>query len=220
MSEKDYYKVLGVGENASQAEIKKAYRKLAVKYHPDKNPGNKRAEDHFKTITEAYYSLGDEKRRVEYDNLRKMGAYTGDYSSSQGFDYSDFSRNFSTGGNQGFSSGSVFDGIFENLFSGRASAGGSRQAYYYSPRGQQTNSGYENVDTDIKAALPIPKALAEKGGEAKFKLSTGKSIKLRIPGGTKSGQKMRLKGQGEKCPCCNHKGDLIVTININKSKTG
>ena len=215
MSEKDYYKVLGVSENASQGEIKKAYRKLAVKYHPDKNPGNKRAEDHFKNITEAYYSLGDEKRREEYDNLRKMGAYTGDYSSSQGFDYSDFSRNFSTG-NQGFSSGSVFDGIFENLFSRRNSTGRSAQTYYYSPNGHEAQSGYGNVNTDVKAALPIPGALAKKGGEAKFKLSTGKSIELRIPVGTKSGQKMRLKGQGEKCPCCRHKGDLIITININK----
>ncbi|MBU0570950.1 MAG: DnaJ domain-containing protein [Candidatus Omnitrophica bacterium] len=214
MSEKDYYKVLGVAENASQDEIKKAYRKLAVKYHPDKNPGNKRAEEHFKKVTEAYYSLGDEKRRAEYDNLRKTGAYTGNYSSSQGFDYSDFARNFSTG-SHGFSSGSVFDGIFENLFSGRSSAAGNTHTYYYSPGGRQAHSGYENVDTDVKAALPIPRALAEKGGEAKFKLGTGKNIELRIPAGTKSGQKMRLKGQGEKCPCCKHKGDLILTINTN-----
>jgi len=72
----------------------------------------------------------------------------------------------------------------------------------------------QNVNTDVRATLPIPKTLSHKGGEAKFKLSTGKSITLKVPSGIKSGQKLRLKGQGEKCPCCKHKGDLIVTIRI------
>ena len=65
MAKRDYYEVLGVSRDASEEEIKKAYRKLAVVYHPDKNPGNKRAEDHFKKISEAYYSLGDAKRRFK-----------------------------------------------------------------------------------------------------------------------------------------------------------
>ena len=72
MSEKDYYSILGVKEDASEAEIKSAYRKLALKYHPDKNPGDKKAEETFKKISEAYYTLGDPKRRKEYDNLRRM----------------------------------------------------------------------------------------------------------------------------------------------------
>ena len=209
MAEKDYYEILGVKEGASQDEIKKDYRKLAVKYHPDKNPGNKRAEEHFKKISEAYYSLGDEKRRKEYDNLRKMGAYTGNYSSAQGFNYSDFSKHFSNGGG-GFSNGSVFSDIFGDLFSG---GGGGGKTFYYTSGGRPSRKARAEVDTDIKAALPIPGDLAKKGGEAKFKLSTGESIELRIPAGTKNGQKMRLKGQGEQCPCCRHKGDLILTIN-------
>jgi len=214
MADKDYYAIIGVKEDASQNEIKKAYRKLAVKYHPDKNPGNKRAEDHFKKISEAYYSLGDEKRRKEYDNLRKMGAYTGNYSSAQGFDYSDFSKHFSGGGG-GFSNSSVFSDIFGDLFSGGRGSGGGGRTFYYAPGERSSRGGQTDVDTDIQAALPIPGDLAKKGGEAKFKLSSGKSIKLRIPAGTKNGQKMRLKGQGEKCPCCRHKGDLILTITTN-----
>lgn len=212
MSEKDYYQVLGVSEDASQAEIKKAYRKLAVKYHPDKNPGDAKAEEEFKKISEAYYSIGDPERRKKYDNMRRMGGFDGDFSSSQGFDYSDFVRQFSGGG---FSAGSPFGDIFGDIFSGGSSRG--RTTYYYSGGGPQQGgftSGAQEVDSDIRATLPIPKDLAKKGGEAKFKLSSGKNITLKIPPGTTNGQKMRLRGQGDKCPCCKHKGDLIVTVKI------
>ncbi|MBD3378851.1 MAG: DnaJ domain-containing protein [Candidatus Omnitrophica bacterium] len=212
MPEKDYYKILGVSEDASQEEIKKVYRKLAVKYHPDKNPGDKEAEENFKKISEAYYTLGDKKRRREYDNLRKMGGFTGDFSSSQGFDFSEFLRQFSGGGGRGFSSGGAFGDIFGDVFSGGRGGGGTR-TYYYSDGGGQ-RPYLDRVDTDVRATLPVPKKLAEKGGEAKFSLSGGKNITLSIPRGTKQGQKLRLRGQGEKCPCCDHKGDLIVTVTI------
>ena len=181
------------------------------------NPGDKKAEDTFKEISGAYYALGDEKRRKEYDNLKRMGAYTDNFSSNQGFDYSDFMGQFSGGG---FSSGSPFEDLFGDIFS-RSSSSGRRggQTYYYSSGGgmrggSQRAQEQAEVDTDIRAELPIPKNLSEKGGEAKFKLSSGKSISLKIPKGTKTGQKMRLRGQGSKCPCCNHKGDLIVSIKI------
>ncbi len=217
MGKKDYYEILGVAEDASLAEIKKSYRKLALKYHPDKNKGDKSAEEKFKEVSEAYYSLGDEKRRKEYDNMRKLGGFSGDFSSSQGFDYSDFMNQFSGGGG-GFSSGSGFGDIFGDIFSGR---GGSQQGgyntYYYSQGGgmrEEAQRTQGEVDTDIRANLPVPKKLAKSGGEAKFSLSSGKNISLKVPAGTKDGQKMRLKGQGSDCPCCNHKGDLIVTLKI------
>jgi len=219
MADRDYYAVLGVKEDASDAEIKKVYRKLAVKYHPDKNPGDKKAEEEFKKISEAYYTLGDDKRRKEYDNLRRMGAQTGDFSSAQGFDFSEFARHFSSGGTRGFSSDSVFSGIFGDLFSGRGGAGGGNsRTYFYSSGGNyaQGAGAVAEVNTDVNAVLPVPKDLAEKGGEARFNLSSGKSITLKVPKGTKSGQKMRLRGQGEDCPCCKHKGDLIVTIKIKQ----
>jgi len=214
MAAKDYYSVLGVKEDATDAAIKKAYRKLAVKYHPDKNPGDKKAEETFKQISEAYYALGDPKRRKEYDNLRKMGAYTGDFSSNQGFDASDFFNNFSQGGG-GFSSGSAFSDLFGDIFSqGGGGRGGARTFYYSTGGGTRRSNPASDEDTDIKADLPVPARLAEKGGEAKFKLSSGKSITLKVPPKTKNGQKMRLKGQGHKCPHCKHNGDLIVSIKI------
>jgi DnaJ-class molecular chaperone len=219
MAREDYYSILNVKEDATQAEIKKAYRKLALQYHPDKNPGDKKAEEKFKKISEAYYALGDEKRRKEYDNLKRMGANTGNFSSSQGFDASEFFSNFRSGGG-GFSSESIFGDIFEGLFSG---ASGRRGGYtrFYTTGGRATgtqgfygNEHQQQMETDIRAVLPIPLNLAKKGGEAKFTLSSGKSITLKVPPDTKDGQKMRLRGQGNKCPCCAHKGDLIVTIKI------
>ncbi len=216
MAARDYYKILGVKEDAGIGEIKKAYRKLALKYHPDKNPGDAKAEENFKNISEAYYTLGDDKRRGEYDNLRRMGAFTGDFSSDQGFDFSDFSRHFS-GKRRGFSSGSMFSDIFGDVFSGMGNgAGKGGYTFRYSTGGQPARGEYAEVNTDIKAALPVPRDLARKGGEARFNLSGAKSIKLRIPAGTGNGQKMRLKGQGERCPCCRKRGDLILTINIEK----
>lgn len=218
MATNDYYAVLGVKEGASAEEIKKAYRKLAIKFHPDKNQGDKKSEEQFKKISEAYYTLGDEKRRKEYDMLRKGGAFTGDFASNQGFDFSDFMKHFSTG--RGFSSSSPFGDVFSDLFSGMNGGGrGGRggYTYYYSGGGRPHQDEEEEeygVDTDVKAELPIPKNLAEKGGEAKFKLSSGRSITLKIPAGTKTGQKMRLRGQGGDCPHCKHKGDLIVTIKV------
>lgn len=216
MGNNDYYSILGVKENASADDIKKAYRKLALKYHPDKNSGDKKAEERFKGISEAYYALGEAKRRKEYDNLRSMGGYTGDFSSAQGFDFSEFAKHFS-GNNQGFSSTSMFGDIFNDLFSGAGGGGPGRATYYYTT-GPGPGSAHQrtggDMNTDVRATLPIPADLARKGGEAKFKLSTGKNITLSVPKGTKNGQKMRLREQGQKCPHCRHKGDLIVTIKI------
>jgi DnaJ-class molecular chaperone len=219
MPKKDYYEILGVKENASEGEIKKAYRKLALKYHPDKNPGDKKAEENFKEVSEAYYALGDAKRRKEYDDLKKMGAYTGDFSQSQGFDFSDFIKNFSSGSSG--SAHSPFADIFGDIFSGSRARGGGHNTYYYSTGGGMREHGgpgedpYSGgTDTTVRANLPIPAKLAEKGGEAKFRLAGGKSVTLKIPPGTKSGQKMRLRDQGEECPCCRHKGDLIITLRI------
>ncbi len=218
MTKADYYSIIGVSEDASDGEIKKAYRKLALKYHPDKNPGDKKAEEEFKKISEAYYALGDPKRRKEYDNLRKMGAYTGNFSSNQGFDASEFFSGLRGGG--GFSSSSPLGDIFGDIFSRAGASGRGGQTVYYTTSGGGSPRGYaaapEEIDTNIKATLPVPEKLAKKGGEAKFRLSSGKNITLTVPKGIKNGQKLRLRDQGQKCPCCKHKGDLIVRIKITK----
>ena len=215
---KNYYEVLGISEEASQADIKKAYRKLAVKYHPDKNPGNKKAEEKFKGISEAYYSLGESKRRKEYDNVRKRGGFTDNFSGDQGFDFSEFLKGFSNG-EEGYSSKSGFGDIFGDIFSGARGGSSRGSTYFYSSGGNPARQERQYVgqeQTDIQAKLPVPLDLAQKGGEVKFTLSSGKKISLKIPKNIKNNQKLRLKGQGSKCPCCRHHGDLIVKVSIKK----
>ncbi len=129
--QKDYYKVLGVPESVSAEELKKIYRKLAVKYHPDKNPGNaKQAETKFKEISEAYYVLSDEKRRAQYDQLREFGGGNpGNFAGAQGFNFEDLLRQYSSGGRaRGGGRYSAFSDIFGDLFSG-AGGGGPFRVY-------------------------------------------------------------------------------------------
>jgi molecular chaperone DnaJ len=122
MAKRDYYEVLGVQKNASKDDIKKAYRKLAIQYHPDKNPGDKKAEEKFKEATEAYEILGDDQKKAAYDQYGFAGvegmAGQGDYSSV----FRGFEDIFGEGG---------FGSIFENFFGGssfrRGSSGGVRQ---------------------------------------------------------------------------------------------
>lgn len=226
--QKDYYKVLGVAESATDDEIKKVYRKLAVKYHPDKNPGNKEAEAKFKEISEAYYVLSDTKRRKEYDQIRKYGgpSASSNYAGAQGFDFEDLLRQFGGGGGAGAGRGrkasgqySAFGDIFEEIFSGgggsghyRQTAPGGRGAYqYYGNPGAEPAS----AEADVIVNLKISKDKAEKGGQVTFRSPEGKTISVRIPPQTKAGQKLRLTRQGRLCPTCNHEGDLILQIKVD-----
>ncbi len=238
MTQKDYYKILGVSENASDDEIKKAYRKLAVKYHPDKVSGaeKKKAEEKFKEITEAYYVLGDPKRRKEYDAMRHGAKFAGggNFAYSQGFDFEDLLKHFrsaSSGSSRRSRSYSIFDDIFEDLFGGSSYGGenvtftftdgaGTRQ--YYSGANRASSSGesswggsYQNIETDKRSILKIPKELAKKGGTVTFKRD-GKKISVKIPKGISEGKVIRLKGEGNECPCCHKKGDLLLKIVFNK----
>lgn len=216
---KDYYKILGVSENASIDEIKSAYRKLAKKYHPDMNPNDKKtAEEKFKEVSEAYYVLGDPKRRQEYDMFRKGGfAYSGrpgqSYAYAQGFDIEDLLSHLGFATKQ---SGkrtrttrmdfSIFDDIFGEIFSPGERSGFTR-IYTTSP---QT----EKVNTDLNAQIQIPKHLAENGGKINLSLPNRKPITVTIPKGVTDGTKLRLAGLGEPCPCCGKKGDLLLKVNL------
>ncbi|MEU5875999.1 molecular chaperone DnaJ [Spirillospora sp. NPDC047279] len=129
--EKDYYKVLGVSKSASQDEIKKSYRKLARKYHPDANKGDTDAEDRFKEVSEAYDVLSDEKRRKEYDSVRAMpGGFRGQQGGGFGFDLGDLFGQGGTGTTTGAGAGDRIGDIFGGLFNrgGGARTSGTRRA--------------------------------------------------------------------------------------------
>ena len=213
MASKDYYEVLGVREGSSADEIKKAYRDLAKKYHPDANPNNKSAEEKFKGISEAYYVLSDEKKRREYDDYKKggfsaKGGPASGWQGAQGFDFEEILRAFrgaQGGGGQRAQrfGGGGFEDVFGDIFGGRA--GG---------RGQQDESELEEISADIGATLNISKSRALKGGEVSFTMRGGKKITVKIPAGIISGKKLRLSRQGEICRTCSHPGDLILTIKV------
>lgn len=216
-AQKDYYQILGVSENSNQEDIKKSYRKLAVKYHPDKNPTNqKEAEARFKEISEAYYVLSDDKRRAQYDQMRRYGgggAGPGNFAGAQGFDYEELLRQFRGQGRGTSSRYSAFSDIFSDLFE---NLGGRQNLYEFYTQGQETDGdvGTTKVDADVRVNLRISKAKAEKGGSVTFRTPEGKTLSIKIPPRTQSGQKLRLSRQGKLCPSCHHEGDLILTVKI------
>ncbi|NLX69787.1 MAG: DnaJ domain-containing protein [Clostridiales bacterium] len=211
MEYKDYYKILGVSKNATQDEIKKAYRRLAKQYHPDANPGDKEAEQKFKEINEAYQVLGDEEKRKKYDTF---GSYY-DFQNGTNFDPSQFGwqrRTYTAGpdefsdffemlfGENGLDLNSILKG-----FNQRRSPFGSFTGGFRNARTAQTG---QHMETSVEVALQQ----AFNGGDRILTIqgSNGsmKRIRMKIPAGVLDGDKIRLKGQGI------NGGDLLVTIRI------
>jgi len=197
---KDYYKILGVDRSASEKEIKSAYRKLARKYHPDVNPGDKASEDKFKEISEAYEVLSDKDKRTRYDQFGQyweQGGIPGQGRPGPGegftFDYGNFGEGVQFGGDVPFD-------LFETLFGGGAAKTTTRRRREPPAKGR-------NIETEMEISLED----AFTGATKAFSLN-GKRIEVTIPKGVKDGQKIRLANQGEDGPA--GKGDLLITIKI------
>lgn len=215
MEYKDYYKVLGVEKSASQDEIKKAFRKLALKYHPDKTKGDKSAEEKFKEINEANEVLGDPEKRKKYDELGANYQYYQQYGNqSQGFDWSQYantggsrqSYSFSGGGGdfEEFFGGSGYSDFFDMLFGG--GFGGDRKKR----RGGRT---MQARGQDYQAEMDITLEEAYSGTTRVFKHNT-ESIKLNIKPGIPDGHMLKIPGKGGQGRSGGAAGDLLIKINI------
>lgn len=199
---KDYYAVLGVKKTAPADEIKKAYRKLALKYHPDKNPGDKKAEETFKEITEAYAVLSDPEKKRQYDQFGEAGFHQR-YSQEdiyRNFDVGDIFREFGLGN----------DDIFGHLFGG-GGGGGRRSPFGGAPRSRV----HKGQDFVMKLAIPFRQAVL--GGERRIDFrrdSQVEQLQVRIPVGVEAGQRLRIAGKGGSSPTGGPSGDLFLEIEV------
>lgn len=201
--EKDFYKILGVSKSASDAEIKKSYRSLSRKYHPDVNRDDPQAEARFKEVSEAYSVLSDKNERAEYDQLRTMQSGGPRFSAggSQGGFEDVFGGMFGGGMPRSAPSGDYGD-LFSGLFGG---GGGGFNGYREPTKGRDVVS---RVTIDLKTAIAGTDVTLEGPG--------GKKITARVPAGVKDGQKVRLRGKGHPSPDGGKAGDVIITVGVPK----
>ncbi len=200
MATKNFYEVIGVPETAKADEIKKAYRKLAKRYHPDVNGGDKAKTAKFKELTEAYETLGDEKKREEYDHARKNPfAGRGGAGQAGDVDLGDlFSRFGQQGGQRGGAGGA---GGFADIFDMFGGGGGGRE--------QRGRGPLKGQDVRVRLEVELPDAAL--GAEREI-IVEGKHLKVRIPAGVTDGKTIRLAGQGEPGGRGAPAGDMLLEV--------
>jgi len=202
MAEKDYYKILGVNKSASDEEIKKAYRKLAMKYHPDHTKGDKASEETFKQISEAYAVLSDKEKRRQYDTFGSAG-FQQRFSQEdifRGSDFSDILREFGFGGS--------------NFFSGKR--GGNRFSFGSgSPFGARQQAQMKGSDLVYELPLSVRDVATGTSKVVNFQ-HKGRTERLtvKIPKGMVTGKKLRIAGKGEPSPYGGTPGDLYIQAKV------
>lgn len=204
----DYYKILGIAKSASADEIKKAYRKLARKYHPDVNPGDKEAEKKFKEINEANEVLSNPENRTKYDKYGENWKHGEEYEKAQ-----QQQRQYQQsrgGGFEGFSGGDTgdFSDFFQSMF------GGDGAGFRSSSRG---SSSGKFKGQDVSAELNIDLKSASETYQQTFEIN-GKKVRITIPAGIYDGQQIKLKGHGNPGFNGGPNGDLYITFNIAPDK--
>jgi len=200
---KDYYEILGVSRAATQDQIKSAFRKLARKYHPDVNPGDKTAEEKFKEINEAYEVLSDPKKRQLYDRLGANWKAGADFTPPPGWeniriDFGDFGFGPSASGS--------FSDFFETLFGDALGRG----------RGAARRGPFPGTmpGSDLELELPLTLEEAHRGGARRVTLPSGKSLEVKIPPGVRDGSLIRLAGQGEPHPSGGRSGHVYLRVKV------
>jgi curved DNA-binding protein len=197
---RDYYEILGVPRNATLEEIKSAYRKLAMKYHPDRNPGDKEAEAKFREVQEAYEVLSDEKKRAQYDRYGRVFEHAGAQAGAQTGPFGGFEFRWGPGGTTFFGEGVDAADLFEMIFGSMPGQRRQRRRTVW-PTGQ-----------DIHHEIEVDFVTAARGGPIELSVhrpDTGPTVlRVNIPPGTTDGQTLRLRGQGIEG------GDLYLKIRV------
>jgi len=219
---KDYYSTLGVSKSASADDIKRAFRKLARKYHPDVNPGDSSAEAKFKEISEAYEVLSDAEKRKKYDQFGRYwqqagaaGGYGGSAADFGGFDFSNYGSfdefinellgRFNTSG-FGNPTGRSPGGYTSYRTSPRS--GFSNDFRNYAPSGTGAQPSF---DQEAKISLTLSEAF--RGTQKRLKIGE-EEVEVRIPAGAKQGSKVRLRGKGQVSPYTQQRGDIYLIVNL------
>lgn len=209
---RDYYEILGVSRSATEKEIKAAFRKLARKYHPDTNKGNKQAEEKFKEINEAYEVLGDPQKRKRYDTLGSGFRSGSDFTPPPGFDFGfDFEGGFTRGAESTFSD--FFEMLFGETFKTRSSPFQETftETFYGRPGGKRRGEDhYINLDLSVEEAY--------KGTTRKIDInvpgSNSKRLEVKIPPNVREGSKVRMVGQGLPGKNGGVTGDLYLVVKL------
>ena len=198
MAGKDYYKILGVSRGASEREIKQAYRRLARKYHPDVNPGDKSAEARFKQINEAYEVLSDKEKRQKYDQFGDQWQYADQFAQAGGQQAPGW--DFSRGGTRIHFSQGGFDSLFDDLLRGFTTGASGRRV--------QPRRG-----RDMEFPVEVTLEEAYHGATRTIGLADGKRLEVKIPPGVKDGSRVRLVGKGDE-GYGGVKGDLYLVTSV------
>ncbi|MGE0631928.1 MAG: DnaJ C-terminal domain-containing protein [Pseudobdellovibrionaceae bacterium] len=210
---RDYYEILGVSKTATPEELKKAFRKLALKFHPDKNPGDKKSEEKFKEVSEAYEVLSDDKKRQMYDQFGHAGTNAsaggfrpgaGGFGGFEGFSQQGQSEHFQD----------IFSDVFGDIFGGGRARGGEP----FANRGSRKSRG-----ADLRYTLNISFEEAAQGCEKTIhfvrtrgsKEDTAK-LSVTVPAGVKHGQRLKLRGEGDGGSNSGPSGDLYVIVHIQE----
>ncbi len=212
----DYYQILGISKNAKKDEIKKAYKKLAMRYHPDKNKGDKASEERFKKINEAYAVLSDDNKRKQYDNFGAE-SFSNRFSQEDifsGFDFGNVFEEFGMGGD-----------IFSQFFGGGKKKKGSAYTFNFGGGGGDPFSGRshpghaasrgKNLDKELELKLSFEEAIM--GGKKNISFNSGSGldrIMVSIPPGIEDGKKLKVKGKGSLDALSGQRGDLYCRISV------
>jgi len=213
--DKDFYSVLGVSKDVSEADLKKTYRKLARKYHPDSNQGDAAAEAKFKEVSEAYSVLSDAEQRKEYDQIRAMGSgarfTAGGQGGAGGFE--DVFSMFNQGRGARYQNAEDFDDIFA-MFNQQQGGAGFGSGRFGQPSGGFRGYGGPTRGADVTARTTIDFVTATKGETITLQGEDGKPFKVKIPAGVSDGQKIRLRGRGRHSPDGGENGDIVVQVAV------